>query len=37
MKTIELNIYKFDDLIGNARKTAIEEYRQRMYTDIDFS
>jgi hypothetical protein len=37
MKTIELNIYKFDELIGNARNTAIEEYRQRMYTDNDFS
>jgi hypothetical protein len=36
MKTIELNIYKFDELIGNARDTAIEEYRQRMYTDNDF-
>lgn len=36
MKTIELNIYKFDELIGNARNTAIEEYREIMYTDNDF-
>ena len=36
MKTIELNIYKFDELIGNARNIAIEEYRERMYTDNDF-
>jgi hypothetical protein len=37
MKTIELNIYKFDELIGNARNTAIEQYREIMYTDNDFS
>jgi len=37
MKTIELNIYKFDELIGNARNTAIEQYREIMYTDNNFS
>ena len=37
MKTIELSIYKFDELIGNARDKAIEEHRELMYTDNDFS
>jgi len=37
MKTIELNIYKFDELIGNARNTAIEEIRQKRYNCNDYS
>jgi hypothetical protein len=36
MKTIELNIYKFDELSKDAQNTAIEKYRQRMYEYNDF-
>ena len=36
MKTIELSIYNFDELSKDAQETAIEEYRERMYTDNDF-
>ena len=37
MKTIEVNIYQFDELSDDAKNVSIEEYRQGMYNDNSFS
>jgi hypothetical protein len=35
MKTIEIQIYSFDELTKDAKETAIEQIRQRRYNDHD--
>jgi len=37
MKTIELNIYQFNELSKDAQSKAIEEYRERLYKYNTFS
>jgi len=37
MKTIEVNIYTFDELSDNAKQVAIDEHREAMYHDNYFS
>ena len=37
MKTIETNLFKFNELSDYAKETAIEKYREQMYTNYDIA